>query len=268
VWRLVVLFLCLAGCRTASTKIADWPELTVALAPDDGDAVEEATTLDEPVMAESPEAPTKLNETDREKMRIEVKKDLQKELAASTPDPRLGGFNFGIAFTGTFDLGGRDRVKRVELDPNGIVRVTQEDNVRGRIMLEAHYFFPPGHRFLGINHVDWGWGPFLAILPGSSNVIDAMGAGLMIGWKYNKSESERATKAAIEGKDKAPSVPDWSKPGTSFNFGIGAVVDFDAVVLGDGVEDGQPLPPGETTIRTVTTDQTGLLVMFSFTWTF
>ena len=85
---------------------------------------------------------------------------------------------------------------------------------------------------------------FLAIQPGSNQIIDAIGAGFMVGMRYGKDSK------------------------TSFNLGVGAVVDPNTKILGDGIEANEPLPGNETEIRYKFTDQWGVLVLFSFAWNF
>lgn len=182
---------------------------------------------------------------------------------------KFGGIEFGIGVSFTTDLGSRDRIGEAMLDQNGIVRVKDENNGRARIMLESHYFFTPCGSFLsfislGHNHcardenkrllrdkdgrlirgaTDWGIGPFIALQPGGEeNVIEAIGLGLMVGFRKN---------------------PDTTQ---SFNFGIGYVVDPNTRVLGDGIRQDQPLPVNETEIRYKETSQDGLLFLASFSF--
>ena len=51
---------------------------------------------------------------------------------------------------------------------------------------------------------------------------------------------------------------------TSFNFGIGLIVDPNAKTLGSGLRRNRPLPDGETTIRTQTEPELGVFFMTSF----
>lgn len=80
------------------------------------------------------------------------------------------------------------------------------------------------------------WGCKMALL------IEAIGVGLMIGFK--------------RGKDSAQ----------SFNIGIGAIVDPSVKVLGDGIRQDEPLPQGETQIRFKHTDQWGFLIITSYSF--
>ncbi len=136
---------------------------------------------------------------------------------------------------------------------NGIVRVTQTDNARARLILETHYLLTPtgtinkGADFLGLainteKEQNWGFGPFVAFQPGTDQIIEAIGGGIMFGVRRPGSD------------------------GGSFNFGIGAMVDVNAKILGDGIIENQPLPAGEAAIRYKTRDQVSLLFITSFTF--
>lgn len=207
-------------------------------------------------------------------------------------DSRFAGFGFGIAIGATIDTGGRDRIDEATVDAAGIVRVDRDSNTRANFMLESHYFFTPGYhkrqqtedgkmirdastgnlvplvnlrdtpardfrcsdywscKCFGIMPGDWGWGPFVSIQPGSEDIIEAVGAGLMLGFK----------RAAILAPRLAPDL------GDSFNIGAGVVLDPNAKVLGDGVNENQPLPAGETSVRLKETTQYGIVLLFSYSF--
>src|SRR5262245_26871709 len=156
----------------------------------------------------------------------------------------FAGIDWGVGPSLTIDTGSNDRVEGASLDPNGVVRVDDENNEVVRLTLETHYFFQTEDtHFLGL--VDpklWGWGPFVAIQPGEDEIIDAIGFGVMCGFRYEE-----------------------DKP-ASFNVGLGMMVDPNVQVLGDGIEENQPLPPGETDIRFKEKAQWGVMLMFSFTF--
>lgn len=163
----------------------------------------------------------------------------------------FAGLQLGVGLSATYDLGENDRVTEAEV-VGGLVRVTNQDNVRARIMLESHYFFTPATSFLGLTknedndgEVDdpkWGIGPFVAVQPGSNEIIEAIGAGVMVGFRRNNESSN------------------------SFNIGIGIAFDPNTRTLGEGIVDGQPLPPGETAVRYLEQEQLGLLILTSFTF--
>lgn len=164
----------------------------------------------------------------------------------------FGGLEFGVGISFTADVGSNDRVTEAEL-VNGLVRVKDEDNGRARIMLESHYFFKPCQNPngtpmakencslpFGLTGGDFGWGPFIALQPGTDNIIEAVAIGGMVGFR---------------------------RPGTgteSFNLGLGVVIDPNTRILGDGIVANEPLPVGETTIRYKEKMQTGVLLLASF----
>jgi len=164
----------------------------------------------------------------------------------------FGGIDFGVGVSFSYDLGGELRVREAEL-VNGIVRVTEADNARARLILESHYFFTPaGRSIFGLQNTaasegssaanNWGIGPFIALQPGSDAIIDAIGGGLMMGFRRPG-----------EGDD-------------SFNFGIGVLYDVDVRTLGPGIEANQPLPDGETEIRYQQREQASILFISSYSF--
>ncbi len=156
----------------------------------------------------------------------------------------LEGFKFGVGLTVTIDAGGLNRVEDAEV-VNGIVRITNERDVIPRLMLETHYFFvPQKNRFFGLLSGDkmWGWGPFVGLQNGSEDIIEAIGVGLMLGFKRGQDSPQ------------------------SFNIGLGAIVDPSVKVLGDGIRKDEPLPEGETQIRYKHTDQWGFLIITSYSF--
>ena len=155
---------------------------------------------------------------------------------------QFAGLNFGVGLTLTLDTGNNDRVENAEL-VNGIVRVTEERNDIPRIMLETHYFFMPNRNFLWMMSVpwkEWGVGPFVGIQNGSNEIIEAIAAGVMLGFRRNAETTD------------------------SFNLGIGMVVDPSVKILGDGMKENRTLPVGETQIRYKKTSQWGVLLLCSY----
>ena len=95
---------------------------------------------------------------------------------------KFAGINFGVGISLTHDLGGSGRVSSAIVDDNGIVRVEKESNDVARVMLESHYFFEKneGHTFFGLTEAEkWGHGPFLALQPGTDEIIEAIGFGCL-----------------------------------------------------------------------------------------
>ena len=87
---------------------------------------------------------------------------------------------------------------------------------------------------------EWGIGPFVDIQNGSNEIIEAIGGGVMLGFRRSEMTKD------------------------SFNIGVGFVVDPSAKVLGDGIEENKPLPAGETQVRYKKTSQGGILLITSY----
>jgi len=155
---------------------------------------------------------------------------------------KFAGINFGVGVSLTIDIGNEDRIESASAE-NGIVRVTKSKNSIPRVILESHYFFMTNKKFLGlVDNNNWGWGPFVAIQPGTSDIIDAIGWGLMTGFRRSKESS------------------------SSWNFGCGMIVDPNAKILGSGVVANKPLPSGESQVRYEERSQWGVLLFSSFTF--
>ncbi|MDH3661022.1 MAG: hypothetical protein OEU92_13525 [Alphaproteobacteria bacterium] len=163
------------------------------------------------------------------------------------------GLGFGVGVSLTADISGDQRIESASLDPNGIVRVDKEQSAVAGIILESHYFgdcFAYEKAMFGLkeateayfNEGACGIGPFVAIQTGSDDVIDAIGAGFMIGMKRTDNVSDTS----------------------SLNLGIGVIVDPEVTVLGSGIEEDQALPAGEDEIRTKEQHQVAMLFLASF----
>lgn len=162
----------------------------------------------------------------------------------ATGKQSFAGLNFGVGVSLTIDGGAHSRVKDAAII-DGVVRVTDEDDKLARVLLESHYFFVSRKHFPG-NLVDagqWGWGPFIALQPGTDEVIEAVGGGLMIGFRRPGDAS-----------------------GSSWNIGIGGVSDLNVKVLGDGFVENMAPPGAETAVRYKTKSQDGWVVIASFSF--
>ena len=152
------------------------------------------------------------------------------------------GFSAGISLT--IDGGSRKRIESASV-VNGIVRVDDENDTRARVMLESHYFFETPHKFLRVlDAKNWGHGPFVAVQPGSNEIIEAVGLGWMVGFKRNGGNNDNS----------------------SWNIGIGVAVDPNVQTLGDGLVENMALPEGEQGIRFREETETGGLILVSFTF--
>lgn len=152
----------------------------------------------------------------------------------------LSSIKFGVGLSVTFDW-----EKRIESASvvNDVVRVDSEKNAVARVLLESHYLFTPPYSFLGaLKRGDWGIGPFVGVMSGKDEIIEAAGLGLMLGFRRRESNDE------------------------SFNIGVGYMVDPSSRTLGDGIIANQPLPEGETDIRYKERSRGGIVVMASFSF--
>lgn len=161
---------------------------------------------------------------------------VQAEEASSSKT--FAGLNFGVGISLTVDTGSHDRIDEATI-VDGIVRAHKESNSRARVILESHYFFTPNRDIFNVKSGDWGIGPFIGLQPGTDEIIEALGAGIMIGFK-------RAEKTS------------------SWNIGLGIMVDPNVQILGDGFEENQPPPGNETSVRFKEDSQIGVLLITSF----
>lgn len=177
--------------------------------------------------------------TPQEKTAIkdEVKKTLEEQAG------EFAGLKWGIGISLTIGLESKSRVRKAEV-VNGIVRVKEEENQEARLVLETHYFFEPKNGIRKLLAEEWGHGPFIAVVPGDDELIEAIGLGYMWGFKRKQPTAKNS----------------------SFNLGVGLMIDPKETVLADGIDENKPLPPGETEARIKETTRGGLLIMGSFTF--
>lgn len=192
---------------------------------------------------------------------LTLAKDRAKELTTETSesqrlkdlaDKRFAGFGFGVALGVTVKAGKRQIVNSATVDPNGLVRIDRDNNTTANFILESHYFFTPDIHIpvFNVEPKNWGTGPFVAVQPGTENIIQSVGAGWMIGFK----------RSSIIASDLA------RDRGDSFNIGVGLMLNPNAQVLGDGIEKDKPLPGAETAIRLKKTTELGWLFTFSYSF--
>jgi hypothetical protein len=132
---------------------------------------------------------------------------------------------------------------------NGLVRITKSQNANVGIWFETHRLFRSGDLFakdvkteagVEISRLQAAIGPFVAVQSSNDRLLDALGAGLMIGFRQPGSDSG------------------------SINIGVGVALDSKYKVLGDGIQENQALPSGETEIRYREKSKFRLMVLFSF----
>ncbi len=172
----------------------------------------------------------------------------------SASDNLKTNFGFGVALGLSANVTGPNIVNNATIDANGIVRVNTRANTTAGFMLETHYFIwphpPTDAQWQANNQTDtrsWGTGPFVAAQPGSSQIIQAVGAGWMIGFGRHKGLTP-----------------------SGFGLGVGYESIPAAQVLGSEFVDGQPAPKGPSgtplPIRYETEDKGSVLVILSVTF--
>jgi hypothetical protein len=167
-------------------------------------------------------------------------------------DQLKNNFGFGVALGLSANVTGPNIVNNATIDANGMVRVNTRANTSAGFMLETHYYVFPRATTDMLNGTEpdnrsWGIGPFVAAQPGSSQIIEAVGAGLMIGFRR----------------------PKGSTP-SGFGLGLGYEAIPSAQVLGSEFVDGQKAPVGSNgqplPIRYETQDKGSVLVVLSVTF--
>ncbi|HXH53737.1 MAG TPA: hypothetical protein VNH53_09970 [Sphingomicrobium sp.] len=144
--------------------------------------------------------------------------------------PALAQIKPGFGAAVVMDFGDKPRVEDATL-VNGVVRVNRDSNTSIRPMFDVHApLWDLGK--------DVKAGPFLGAQFSKEQLIDSLGAGMMV------------------------NVPTGAA-GTKLNFGLGLVLDPNVRTLGNGIVEDQPLPAGETEIRYRNTGKFGLLFMTS-----
>jgi hypothetical protein len=154
----------------------------------------------------------------------------------------FAGLSFGAGLSFTRTIGGSEPIDEAVVDEQGNVRVTKRHSGIARVMLEAHYFWTPT---AGSTPPRVGTGPFVAIQPGSDQIISAIAGGIMVGFRRT----------------------DTSK---SFNVGVGVVSDMNARTLGHGFTEDAPAPLDASgkpaPIRYEEETRYGLIFLTSFAW--
>lgn len=164
---------------------------------------------------------------------------------AKESNEQFKGLNFGIGLGWSVDFK-HNRVQRAEIIAD-TVRVLDQKTSLARVFLESHYFFvdDTGKR-------TWGHGPYVAIVTGGEDLIDAIGAGWMLGYRR-----ARLTKP-IDGAA-AETVETQS-----FNIALGVLVDNKAQVLRDGIGENAPAPGAQSILKD--TSKWAFMTMFSFSF--
>jgi hypothetical protein len=159
---------------------------------------------------------------------------------------KFAGLNLGIGLGAIYWVQNDVGVADAQVI-NGIVRVTKTNKSWAGIILESHYFFTPTWGNInkckdGTDNCEknFGFGPFIAVMPGTDNLIQSMGGGIMFGLKRQNSSN-------------------------SFNLGLGGMINPNQQVLGDGLVENQPIPTNDQ-IRYKTVTAWGYILSCSFTF--
>lgn len=187
-----------------------------------------------PAPAGAPQAAattTGTTETERV-LREQIAADLRATKAAAAQEEavarkQFAGINFGVAIGVLVPLYRNTRIEEAVLVPSDpanpdapkVVRATVRKSVDARLLLETHYFFQPTAYPL------FGWGPVIVVQPGTDDIVEGAGLGMMVGWRREAKTSD------------------------SFNLGIALFMERRVKDLGEGITEDNPLPIGETEIR-------------------
>jgi hypothetical protein len=145
--------------------------------------------------------------------------------------------------------GTADEARIVGTGTDARVVVTKSSDSRAALLLESHRLIdlkargrPRGRDASGAKvdteRVTFGLGPFLAIQSSQSEVIEGIGFGVMGGLRVGEA--------------------------SSFNLGIGGMLDPSAKVLAEGFRNGQPPPAGATEVLFSEEAKWGFVVLVSF----
>lgn len=130
----------------------------------------------------------------------------------------------------------------------GIVRIKRGNEIKMGLGLEAHRFMGTitfGNDLAGGYSSSIAIGPYVSIMPGANDIVDVLGAGLLVG---------------LLGDHRY----DPKKDRFTMNLGIGYFWDFNSLHVKDDIEDGQPLPSQYSTVELEERTDKGLQFMVSF----
>ena len=175
-----------------------------------------------------------------------AKSDVQNK--ANEQKSRLDEFKgLGFSIGPAVKFGGRKEIRSADAE-GGTVRVRSERRTRPLAMLSLNYLFTPHRELLGVEPGRWGFGPWVGLTFGSdNNVIDSVGAGAMLSFRYDSERSGRDARA--------------------FGIGLGVLYDDSVEVLADGVTPGAAAPAGVTNLTKTRSDISAVLV-FNFQFDF
>lgn len=181
---------------------------------------------------------------------VKVTKEEADKKAAETDF--IKGVKFGAGIMANILTGGRTPVESAHV-VNNIVRVDEEGRAQVGVVAEFHTLWPMcigkststgKHKIYtcGEDAAQLGVGPSIGLKLGSNNIIEAIFLGPIFAFRPNP------------------------KSTNSFNVALGGIIAPKVKVLGDGIENGQPLPVGETEVRYKKVNKFGYAILLSFAW--
>lgn len=173
--------------------------------------------------------------------------------AMASADPKTDFWsNFGVVLLYNQDVGKYRPVKSAKI-LNGVVVVSEDDNVKVGLGLEFHKYLT-GKKY---ESVACAFGPYVSVVPGTDNqMIDIIGAGLAIGlFSYNPLAKSEYGKSTATGN-------------VSMNILLGVYADPNTRILAEGFVDGEAIPSGATEIEYKTGTQWGFQVGVSISTAF
>lgn len=158
----------------------------------------------------------------------------------------LSGVKFGTGIMANLLTGGKKPVTSARV-VNGIVRVEEGGRAQVGVVAEFHSLWAlcktnkrPHLYHCDDNVAQFGIGPVIGLKLGSNNIIDAIFLGPLFAFRPN------------------PTLAN------SFNIAVGGVLAPRVKVLGDGIEENNPLPAGETEVRFKNVNKFGYAILLSF----
>jgi hypothetical protein len=150
---------------------------------------------------------------------------------------------FGGGLSIMMDLGSDKRVKNATIDDKGFIRIEEDDNLSPRPLVEGHVFLKDVR--LSKTAI-MSFGPYAGIVPAGEDIIDAIGVGVLMGFRRVRQENSDESQA----------------PG-AFQLGVGFMIDPGVQVLGRGLKANTKIDAGET-LRYRNKDILGIQFALSF----
>jgi len=206
----------------------------------------------------TPPSEVKPAEAKKEEADAKLEKRVNKLEEKIQADEKTFWTNWGVGLIANLASGQKKPVKSASI-VNNTVRIDYEEYFQAGIGLEVHKFLYGGDlwRGWGIFASEFAVGPYVSIVPGSNGIISSIGGGIIFGFHGWRKEPKSP-----------PAEPKSPLSKFSMNLGLGGYAAPNVQVLGDGFEENQPPPAGETQIRYKTITQYGWQFVLSFSYNF